>query len=56
MKKSHTKREVDQETENWVGKWIWVKERSLGSWEVRYYQERSRRSEQKSQGPYIETT
>ena len=24
-------READLETEDWVGKWIWVKERSLGN-------------------------
>ena len=52
-KKVIPKREADLETENWVGKWIWVKERSLGSWEVRYCQERSRRSEQNSQESYI---
>ena len=35
-------REANLEIENWVGEWILVKERSLGSWEVRNCREVSR--------------
>ena len=38
-------KEANLETENWVGKWIGVKERSLGSWEVKYCREKLKRSE-----------
>ena len=41
-------REAHLETKKWVGKLIWVRERSLGMWEVKNCRERSRETRSES--------